>query len=315
MKAPIRLSLPYVGGAALIANYYLVPDDSIMRKSLTLTVLVAVILLVYTVKWLILRRTNPEAYARKTEAAPRLFAFLIGVMVWDILTMKAHILPGPFFQDSTRIISVFVSDGIEIAIHLLYSMRLLFLGYAFGLMAGFITGVFAGWFPKARYWIMPIVKLIGPIPTVVWLPLIIVIMPTLFAGSVFVIAFGVWFPATLMTTTGILSVPSAYYEVARTLGADERYLLFRVALPSAVPNLFMGAFMGMTISCIALISAEMLGVKSGLGYFINLATAWGEYDKVYAGIIIILILFSGVITLLFRLNAKLLKWQKDAIQW
>ncbi|MDR1570948.1 MAG: ABC transporter permease subunit [Clostridiales Family XIII bacterium] len=315
MKAFVRLLLPYIGGAALIANYYLVPDDSIMRKSHVLFAVIAAVLVYYTASWLIRRRLSPVKYAKQLEAAPRLFAFLIGVMVWDILTMKAHVLPGPFFQDATRIISVFASGGIEIVIHMLHSMRLLFMGYAFGLVAGFITGVFAGWFPKARFWIMPIVKMIGPIPTVVWLPLVIVIMPSLFAGSVFVIAFGVWFPATLMTVTGILSVPSSYYEVARTLGADERYLLFHVALPSAVPNLFMGAFMGMTISCIALISAEMLGVKAGLGYFINLATAWGEYDKVYAGIIIILILFSGVITLLFRLNAKLLKWQKDAIQW
>jgi NitT/TauT family transport system permease protein len=315
MRVFVRLLLPYIGGAALIANYYLTPDDSIMRKSAALSVLVAAALAYHTVTWLVRKRFYPAGYEKQVDAAPRLFAFLIAVTIWDILTMKTHVLPGPFFQDATRIINVFLTDGLGLLTHLLYSMRLLFLGYAFGLIAGFITGVFAGWFPKARYWIMPVVKMIGPIPTVVWLPLIIVIMPTLFAGSVFVIAFGVWFPATLMTVTGILSVPSSYYEVARTLGADERYLLFRVALPSAVPNLFMGAFMGMTISCIALISAEMLGVKSGLGYFINLATAWGEYNKVYAGIIIILLLFSGVITLIFKLNAKLLKWQKDAIQW
>jgi NitT/TauT family transport system permease protein len=309
------LLLPYAGGAAVIANYYLTPDDSIMGKSPVLTAVILAALAIYTVYWLILRLRAPEKFVQLAESAPKFFALLIGIMVWDILTLKAHVLPGPFFQDATRIITVFITDGLDLLVHLLYSLRLLFLGYFFGLAAGVITGVFAGWFPRGHYWIMPIVKLIGPIPTTVWLPLIIVIMPTLFSGSVFVIAFGVWFPATLMTATGIMSVPSSYYEVARTLGADERYLLFHVALPSAVPNLFMGAFMGMSISCVTLITAEMLGVKAGLGWFINLSTAWGEYNKVYAGILIILVVFSGVITLLFRLNAKLLKWQKDAIQW
>jgi NitT/TauT family transport system permease protein len=142
-----------------------------------------------------------------------------------------------------------------------------------------------------------------------------VLIPSLFASSVVLVAFGVWFPATLMTATGIMSVPSSYIEVAKTLGAKQSYLLFRVALPSALPSLFMGMVMGMNISCVALISAEMLGSKAGLGWFINIATSWGEYNKVYAGVIIILLIFSSVTGLLFKINGKLLKWQKDNIHW
>ncbi|MDR3363350.1 MAG: ABC transporter permease subunit [Clostridiales Family XIII bacterium] len=315
MKPLTRLLLPYLGAAAVIVNYYFVPDDSILSKKPYLLVVTVAIAAVYTAYWLIVRAAKSPKFEKIAYDAPKLLALFLAVAVWDILILKTHVLPGPFFQDITRILGVYIEDGLQLVIHALYSLRLLFTGYFIGLGAGFLTGVFAGWFARARYWIMPIVKLIGPIPATVWLPLIIIIMPTLFAGSVFTIAFGVWFPATLMTATGIMSVPSKYYEVAQTLGADNRWLLFHVALPSSIPNLFMGAFMGMGISCVALITAEMLGVKAGLGYFINLSTAWAEYNKVFAAIVVIIIVFSGVIALLFKANSKLLKWQKDSIQW
>jgi NitT/TauT family transport system permease protein len=263
----------------------------------------------------ILRFRDRQKLSAFAETAPRTFALLLFFTLWDVLTVKTGILPAPYFQPASRIVGAYVLQWQVLLINIAYSLRLLLLGYLGGLVAGFATGISAGWSPKARYWIMPIVKRIGPIPSSVWLPIIIILAPSMFAGSVFMIAFSVWFPMTLMTATGIMNAPSSYFEVANTLGASQRYLLFHVALPAALPNIFMGAFQGLGISCVALISAELLGAKGGLGWYINNATAWAEYNKVYAGVILILFFFSGVIGLLFKINASLLKWQKDPIRW
>jgi len=315
MKRIILLLLPYLGGLAVLINYYLIPDNSIYGKTSAYPILIAVILLYYTVRWIILRLRNHGKFDEYVRSAPKLFALLIAFTLWDVLTAKTKILPAPYFQQASRIVDALAGNWQTLIIDMLYSLRLLFLGYICGLAAGFLTGMVAGWYPKVRYWVMPIVKKIGPVPSTIWIPFILILIPTLFAGSVFLIAFGVWFPVTLMTATGIMSVPSSYFEVARTLGASRRYLLLRVALPATLPNLFMGAFMGMSISCVTLISAEGLGTKAGLGLVISRAIAWAEWNKVYAGVILILITFSTVISLLFKLNRKLLKWQKDVIQW
>jgi NitT/TauT family transport system permease protein len=316
VKKVVFIALPFLGAVIVILNYYLVPDaDDMFRKRLEYPLVIVFIVAFFTVRCIYSRIRGKENFEEYVSKAPRLFVMLLFFTLWDVITAKLQLVSPYYFKDANRIVAAVFDNGGAIILNILYSLRLLFLGYFSGLAAGFITGVFAGWFPKARYWIMPIVKKIGPIPSTVWIPIFVVLIPSLFASSVVLIAFGVWFPTTLMTATGIMGVPSSYIEVAKTLGAKQSYLLFKVALPSALPSLFMGMFMGMNISCVALISAEMLGSKAGLGWFINIATSWGEYGKVYAGVIIILLIFSSVTALLFKINSKLLKWQKDAIQW
>jgi NitT/TauT family transport system permease protein len=316
IKKAVFLSFPFLGAAIVILNYYLVPDaDDMFRKRLDYPLVIAFIAIFFTVKCIYFHMRGREKFEDYIAKSPRLLAMLLFFTIWDVITAKLQWMSPYYFKDASRIVAAVFDNGEAIVINILYSLRLMLLGYFCGLTAGFVTGVFAGWFPKARYWIMPIVKKIGPIPSTVWIPIFVILIPTLFASSVVLIAFGVWFPTTLMTATGIMSVPSSYLEVAKTLGANQRYLLFRVALPSSLPSLFMGMFMGMNVSCVALISAEMLGSKAGLGWFINIATSWGEYNKVYAGVIIIMLIFSGITGLLFRINSKLLKWQKDNIQW
>jgi NitT/TauT family transport system permease protein len=323
LKKAILIAVPILGTALVILNYYFVPDKNDMfAKKIYYPVVLTYIAVQFLVKCLYFKLkdkklNNSNKLEEYLSKAPRLFVMLLFFLLWDVLTAKLEVMNTYYFKDGSRIVAAVIDKGAwqTVGLHILHSLRLLFLGYFTGLAAGFLTGVFAGWFPKARYWIMPIVKKIGPIPSTIWLPIFVLFIPGMFTTRVVLIAFGVWFPTTLMTATGLMSVPSSYFEVARTLGAKKSYLLFNVALPATLPNLFMGMFMGMSVSCVALVSAEMLGSDYGLGYFINVSTTWGEYNKVYAGVIIILLIFSTVISLLFKLNAKLLKWQKDKIQW
>ncbi|MCC3374798.1 ABC transporter permease subunit [Cohnella sp. REN36] len=77
-----------------------------------------------------------------------------------------------------------------------------------------------------------------------------------------------------MTWSGIAGVSKSFFEVAKTLGAGERYLVLRVAIPAAFPLIFIGLFVGLGTSFVTLIVAEMLGVKAGLGFYITWAQGW-----------------------------------------
>src|SRR5678816_2010440 len=150
-----------------------------------------------------------------------------------------------------------------------HSLILLLGGYAIGVTVALITGVTIGWFPHARYWGMPLLKVIGPIPATAWVPLAMVVSPSGTVSAVGLIALAVWFPVTMLTISGIANTRASYLDVARTLGAGQKYLILRVAIPAALPNIFIGLFMGLGTSFLTLIVAETVGVKSGLGWYVQ----------------------------------------------
>src|SRR5207237_2533941 len=150
-----------------------------------------------------------------------------------------------------------------------HSLGLLSSGYFCGSVLGVICGVLIGWSPRARYWGMPVLKMVGPIPATAFIPLALMVFPSALMSAVSLIALAVWFPVTMLTFSGISNTRASYLDVARTLGAGRRYLIFRVAIPAAMPSIFVGLFMGLGASFLTLVVAVSVGVKSGLGWLVD----------------------------------------------
>jgi NitT/TauT family transport system permease protein len=119
----------------------------------------------------------------------------------------------------------------------------------------------------------------------------------------------------MLTNSGIANVPASYFDVARTLGAGRMYLIFRVAIPSAMPSIFVGLFVGLVASFLTLNVAETIGVRAGLGWYVKWQQGYAEYSKVYAALVIMAFFFSGIMTLLFKVRGRVLRWQKGMIRW
>jgi NitT/TauT family transport system permease protein len=117
-----------------------------------------------------------------------------------------------------------------------------------------------------------------------------------------------------MVSTGISSTPKVYYEVAKTLGAKESFLLFHIAIPNAVPDIFTGISTATGFAFLTLIVSEMVGAKAGLGWYINWAKAWSAYDKVYASIIIMAVAFSIILGILTIVRNYVLRWKKGIVK-
>ncbi|RCA02738.1 ABC transporter permease subunit, partial [Klebsiella pneumoniae] len=105
-------------------------------------------------------------------------------------------------------------------------------------------------------------------------------------------ALSTWFPVTVLTWSGVMGIDKAWYDVARTLGASQRFLILRVAIPAALPNVFVGLFMGLGASFSVLIVAEMVGVKSGIGFYLQWAQGWAAYPNMYAALLVMALLCS-----------------------
>ena len=119
----------------------------------------------------------------------------------------------------------------------------------------------------------------------------------------------------LRFTTLVEAPLTVAFDVARTLGAGRGYLIFRVALPAAMPSVFIGLFMGLGASFLTLLVAESTGVSSGLGWYIDWARNYSDYNKVFAALVIMAVFFSTLMTLLFKMRDRVLVWQKGVIKW
>ena len=155
----------------------------------------------------------------------------------------------------------------------------------------FSFGVSIGWSKVVGYWAHPVLRLVGPLPATAWLPLAFFAFPTSHSASVFLVALATGFPVTVLTWSGVTGVNKAYYDVARTMGASERFLVWKVAIPAAMPSVFVGLFMGLGASFLTLVVAESIGVKSGLGWYVSWAQGWAEYGKVFAALIMMAAFF------------------------
>lgn len=259
------------------------------------------------------RLRGVERWLRKN--GPWLIALPVLLSIWQIASAKTGYWPLPYFPPAQDLLGAYASDYPRLLEGIRASLVLLSLGIAFGAIAGFLTGLATGWTRRVGYWTSPILRFIGPIPTTALIPLVLFLFPSSFSAGVFLVALATWFPVTILTWSGVAAVDKAYYDVARTLGARPGFLILRVAVPAALPHVFVGLFMALGSAFSVLMVAELVGVKAGIGFYMQWAQGWASYANVYAALVVLALLCSGSITLLFRLRDLVLSWQKGLVQW
>jgi NitT/TauT family transport system permease protein len=252
---------------------------------------------------------------RLRRSTPWLLALGLFFSAWQATTAKLGVLPQPFFPPPHAILEVFIDDWAKLAQSIVASVKLELLGFLVGAAGGFVTGVLLGWSRAFGYWAHPILRLIGPLPAIAWLPIAFYAFPSSWSASIFLIGLTTGFPVTVLTWSGVASVNASYYDVARTLGASRLFLVFKVAIPAALPHVFVGLFMGLGASFAVLVTAEMMGVKAGLGFYLQWAQGWAAYANMYAALLVMSLMCTGFVTLLFKIRDRLLSYKKADVQW
>ena len=203
----------------------------------------------------------------------------------------------------------------------LVSLIRVLLGFLLAAAAAVPAGLLMGYYPRIERLFDAIVEMLRPIPPLAWVPLILVwfgvqgladLMPALLASPVLsgiqfstlaIIFIGAFFPILLNTVQGVKSIPAAYLESARTLGAKNCTLLFKIIIPAAAPLMLTGLRIGLGIGWMCLVAAEMMpGSNSGLGYLI-----WYAYELLRADIIVAGMAVIGLIGFFMDRSFKLLE--------
>lgn len=300
--------LPVLTGGVALLEYYCIPDLEGNEKTNIYAYFILIFMAAFVISYVI-ALFKKSFFATLRYKAPFYAMVLLLLAIYDYLTLKTGILLLPYFPWADQVLNAFFSDTDYLIDCTINTSILLGLGYSAGVISGLITGIACGYNDKINYWVSPFLRLFGAIPSTTWIPVVMVIATTLFGGSIFIIALGVWFSVSIASITGIQNIDTAYFQAARTLGAKRLQLVFRVAIPFALPSIFQGMVQGMSTACMVLTVAEMIGVESGLGWYILWQKSWAQFGKMYAAIVLLCILFVFVNWALNRIRKHVLRWQ------
>ena len=159
-----------------------------------------------------------------------------------------------------------------------YSSRRVLQGFALAALVAIPLGLMIGWNRLVARLVDPSIQLFRPVPITAWLPFAIAVFGIYDASALFLIGLGAFYPIVVNTTHGVRDTNLLLLRAARMMGARPFTVLAKVVFPSALPSIFTGLRLGVGVAWTAVIVAEMIAVKSGLGYVLWDAYYVGRMD-------------------------------------
>ena len=231
------------------------------------------------------------------------------LIIWEILVTKLNCMHPVLYPAPENVFYVYRTQYVTILLNILSSMELLAVSIFIGVVLGVVLGVTVGWIPVLSDIFYPIANVLAPIPSVVYAPYIIAIMPSFRSASAMVIVIGIFFPMFLNMVNRVKSIDRQIIDSAMMLNVSNRTMITKILLPYVVPGVIMGMKVTLTTSFMLLIFAEMMGATKGLGYYIVNYNSYGNYTNVIACIIVVGLLVTVLNRLVDLLQEKAIKWK------
>ena len=207
------------------------------------------------------------------------------LLVWELASTKLGIAHSVLIPSPENVFYVFERSGPELWGNVVSSLELLVTGYVLGTVLGVFLGIVVGWVPRLRAMFYPIANVLAPIPSVIFTPFLVILMPTYRWAAIMVILLGVFWPQFLSMILRVGSLPAAITDNARVLKVSNWTMITKIILPFIVPDVLGNMRVSLTTGFLMLMYAESFGAKSGIGYWISNANVFANYANIVAGVI------------------------------
>ncbi len=209
-------------------------------------------------------------------------------VLWELASRLGFVSPNVFPAPTTAIIGTLRTVPLlDILGHVGTSLLRIIWGFALGVAAGTVIGIASGWYRAFGVLTKPVIELLRPIPPLAWIPMAIIWFGLGEPSKVFVIFLGAFFPIVTSAYKGMTGIDPALLRAAQTMGLRGPKLLFRVAVPAAMPDLATGIRIGWGLSFGVLVAAELIAADQGMGFMIMNARQLGQVGVIVFGIILI----------------------------
>ncbi len=228
---------------------------------------------------------------------PPLVVVLALLGLWEVVASGPNAtLPPPskVWTDAGELITdpFFDRGGLDKGLfwHLLASLQRVAVGFALSAVAGIATGLLIGTSPLATRGLDPLFQVLRTVPPLAWLPLSLAAFRDGQPSAIFVIFITSVWPILINTSVGIRNIPPDYRNIARVLRLSPLEFFARIMVPATVPHMFTGLRIGIGLSWLAIVAAEMLIGGVGIGFFI-----WDAWNSSRISDIIVALTYVGVV--------------------
>jgi len=241
---------------------------------------------------------------------PPLAVLVAIVAIWwiAVIATDSLIFPTPA-QVVTGTLEL-VEDG-TLWEHIGASLMRVAMGFALAVTVAVPLGLWMGRVEGAFRTLNPVFQILRPISPIAWIPVAILWFGVGNASPVFLIFIAAVFPMIVQTAAGVHTIEKRYLRAAENFGVSRAKLLRQVIIPAVLPEIIVGMRISLGVAWLVVVAAEMIALRSGLGYLIiDSRNAGNRYDLVIAGMIIIGIIglaLDGMMRLLEQL--KVVRWR------
>jgi NitT/TauT family transport system permease protein len=243
------------------------------------------------------------------QSLPAIAVIAVLLAAWWLIVVETHsvIFPTPW-QVVTGTVEL-VRDG-TLWVDIGASLMRVGVGFSLAVLVAVPLGLWLGWVKGAYSTLNPLFQILRPISPIAWIPIAILWFGVGNVSPIFLIFISSVFPMIVQTTAGVHTIERRYLRAAQNFGVS-RYTLFRrVVIPAVLPQIIVGMRIGLGVAWLVVVAAEMIALRSGLGYLImDSRNAGNRYDLVIAAMIII-----GLIGLLLDGVMRLLEGLKS-VRW
>jgi nitrate/nitrite transport system permease protein len=242
---------------------------------------------------------RPWERARKCAAVlvPPLVTVAVLLLLWQMLCSgQGSALPPPskVVKDTWELIRdpFFDNGGTDVGLfwQILASLKRVSIGFSLAAVCGVALGVLIGQSSFAYRGLDPIFQVLRTVPPLAWLPISLAAFKDSNPSAIFVIFITAIWPIILNTAVGVRQIPEDYRNVARVLRLNGWEYFTKIMLPASVPYMFTGLRIGVGLSWLAIVAAEMLVGGVGIGFFI-----WDGWNSSLLSEIILALIYVGII--------------------
>ena len=224
---------------------------------------------------------------RLWQALPSLAVIGALIALWWATVLATHsiIFPTPWAVVSGA--WELLEDG-TLARHIAASLMRVGVGFGLAVLVAVPLGLWMGWVSGAYRTLNPLFQMLRPISPIAWIPIAILRFGVGDASPIYLIFISSVFPMVVQTTVGVHTIEKRYLRAAENFGVSRHTLFKRVVIPAVLPQIVVGMRIGLGVAWLVVVAAEMIALRSGLGYMImDSRNAGNRYDLVVAGMIII----------------------------
>lgn len=247
---------------------------------------------------------------RKKKAAIDIGIIVFVVLIlWEYITAKVGVKDAMLYPASENVFNIFVTDYEKILEGVGSSLRLMGLAFALALFFGVGLGLIVGLSDRLSSTVMPIVRVISPIPPIIYSPYAVALLPSFRAASIFVITMTIFWSIFMNMVLSVRQIDRKIMDSARTLNLKQSSMILHVLLPYSLPGIINSVSVSVSTSFLVLTAAEMIGATSGLGWYIKYNADFANFTKVIAGIFVIGVVVTVLNALISLVKRLLIRWR------